>query len=920
MKQKYLNPKLIILFLFLCPLFAFAQTTGKISGKITDAKTKETLYGANIVLEGTSLGAAADEEGNYFIINIQPGTYSLKVSMMGYDAQVIKGVHVSVNRTNTINVELSSNSLQISEVVVSVDRGVSEKKDLTSSVKNVSSDAIAMLPVENISSVVGMQAGVVEGHFRGGRLTEVSYLVDGVSTTESFKREGNPVEIQTEAVQDLEVITGTFNAEYGRAMSGIVNMITKDGGNDFHGSATSYFSNYYTSHSDIFVGLKNSDVARNKDYKFQLEGPIIKNYVTFFTNFRYNNSQGYLNGIRRFNVNDYTDFDRTNLIGSGVASKWNTTINGNLFYSEHNGDGASVPMNTNENYSFMGKLSFKPWTSFKFSAMYSLNKSDYMKYGHNFKYDPDGLGTTHDKSDFFLVQFNHVLSNRMFYDLKLSYTNTSSKYYLYENPFDSRYVADEYLSGSAGFYTGGQDKSHTENFMKDYNAKFDLTWQATQNHSLKTGVIFTSHKLENRPIIARDKKYGSSLVGSFVYDPVTQKLSYATYEPEILTSSYQMDQYTKYPYELSAYAQDKMEFEDLVLNVGLRYDYFNANTIYPTQLRNPGNQDLYSAESGRMSTYPKAPAQEKISPRFGLSYTLGNAAVLHFSYGHFIQMPPLYALYANSRFLIPSSDYATILGNPNLKAEKTVKYEMGLWQELMPNMGLEVSVFYSDIYDLQSAVIVTTYNSVKYGLYSNKDYGNVKGLELKYDYNVGALSFLLNYTLQYTRGNAENPTAAYTNAGIDITKLVSMSWDQRHTFNVSVGYTAPQYNVTLTGYVSSGMAYTFSPTEESPLSKQRLYPNNQSMPAKYTIDFKGYYDLNLFKDIKIRASLSVYNLLDRLNEATVNTYTGRAYSSIITAASASTFRSNFNTIYDQYQDPSMYEAPREIKFGIGIVF
>jgi outer membrane receptor for ferrienterochelin and colicin len=136
-----------------------------------------------------------------------------------------------------------------------------------------------------------MQAGIVLGHFRGGRDTEVAYLVDGMRVSDAFGGSGRAVDIQPEAVEDLEVITGTFNAEYGNAMSGIVNAVTKEGGNAIHGSASGTLGNYYTDHNDIFIGLDRSEVTRNQDYKVSLNGPILKDRLNFFVNYRYQNNK-----------------------------------------------------------------------------------------------------------------------------------------------------------------------------------------------------------------------------------------------------------------------------------------------------------------------------------------------------------------------------------------------------------------------------------------------------------------------------------------------------------------------------------------------------------------------------------------------------------------------------------------------------
>ena len=871
-----------------------AQTTGKITGTIKDSETNEVLIGANIIVDGTYSGAATDIDGTYYILNVKPGTYSLTVNMIGYKQVKMENVRVSVNRTSTINVMLEPTVIEGETVIVEVD-AITTRKDQTSTIKNISTDQIAKLPVENIGAVVGMQAGVVEGHFRGGRYNEVTYLIDGIQVDEVFGGSNSAVEIEPEVIQDLEIITGTFNAEYGKAMSGVVNAVTKDGSNRFEGSVSTAFGNYFTKNNDIFLGLDNRQIDRNQDYKFQISGPIIKDKIHFFVNTRLQDNKNHLNGLRRFNVTDSSNFYSVNPL------EW---------YSENTGDSSFVSMNGSNNQSILGKLSFSLFDGIRFSTMYSLNQDTWNGYDHGFKYNPDGMGSSHRRTDFFSFHWNHLISQKFFYDIKLSSMKNYGGSYLYENPLDSSYVHDRYLeSYGPGFFMGGQQKDHSERTSDILGAKFDFNWQVNKNHSIKSGFQYSNYTIDNKWRQIRNEYFGTAEENLI-------------YKPKVFPdSTLYADIYTVKPTELAAYFQDKMEFDDMVINFGLRYDLFDPNSDFPSERRNPNNQ--LALPDSMMSTYPKADPQVQISPRFGLAYQLGGAAVLHFSYGHFFQMPPMYSLYENHSFLVAPSDYSTLMGNSELKAEKTITYEVGLWQELTEGMGLEVSLFYRDIYNLLSTRIISTFNQIEYGLYSNKDYGNARGLEVKLDYNSGFISSWINYTLQYTRGNADNPTQTFSRSGASmdpVNRFIPMSWDQRHTFNATVAYNKPIYGVSLTGYYNSGSPYTFSPIEESILSRVNLYPNNDYRPTKYHADLMAYYNLSISKKYKINFRLAVYNLFDRLNENSVDSKTGRAYTAVIKDTDRAGHRSNFNEFEDRIQNPAMFAAPRMIKFSTGINF
>ena len=939
---------ILVMLLSTLTVTSFAQTSGKISGTVTNAATGEPLVGLNITIEKTSMGTITDVNGEYSIINIPPGTYRLRASMLGYEPKVIQDLVVSVNRTTIADFKLKEGVIEEKEVVVTVER-IQQKRDQTSSVRNVTSDQMKALPIENLDQVVNLQAGVVRDHFRGGRDHEVAYLVNGVRVMEAYDL-NRSVTVENEAIEEVEVITGTFNAEYGNAMSGIVNAVTKDGGNTFQGSAAALSSNFITPHTDVFNDLKVthlSDLPRSVDYKLFLEGPIIENALTFLVDGRYQNNVGPRNGIRRFVPNDYS-----NWIAEDPAN----------WFSLHTGDNAIVPMETNKTMNFFGKLSIKPWQMVRASLEYSYNdaKGTNGQYGRgsygpndfNYKYNPDGRATNYGKTQLFTATLNHSLSSTIFYELKASYLKDWSAVYAFENPFeklknssggDSVYTIQvdsinvirlpvyHYVHGlyadqptpGPGFFTGGQDKTWNENWSEDYKVKFDGTWQVNKRHTLKMGLDFTEHNIHRFNTQIQNYYRDTPNENFALFDPTAGKVIFPYYQPEfVLGRSSYSDIYTVHPWEYSTYIQDKMEFASMVINLGVRCDYFNPSSTYPSEPRNPGNDLSYIDNPERMSKYLTAPAAYQFSPRFGISYKLGEVALLRFSYGHFFQMPPLYALYVDREHVV-GGDYKMLMGNPLVKPQKTIQYEAGLWQELGSNMSLEVAVFYRDIYDLLGTKIITTFNAIHYGLYTNEDYGNARGMELKYDYYLGNLSAGVNYTLQYTRGDANSTRYNFDRAGNkqdQVNVLIPMDWDQRHTLNASVSYNTESYGGSIIGRYDSGLPYSYTPLPESPQANVNLQPNNSTRPALISFDLNGFVTLWSFGKTRTRLTLLVYNLLDRLNEINVNGTTGRANDRVYRPTDFDLYRSNFTTIYDRTNDPSSYSNPRSVKLGIEFTF
>lgn len=890
----------LVLLFFVCVSQTMAQTTGKISGTVKDAENGSPLIGANVILDGTSFGAATGLDGSFFIINIPPGIYNAKISMMGYETQLIANLKVSVNRTSGLNAELRATVLETGEVVVVQADKISVKKDQTGSIRNVSSSDIEMLPVESTGAVVNMQAGVVQGRFRGGRTGEVSYMIDGMQVDNALDR-GRGIDLDVDAVSDLEVITGTFNAEYGRAMSGIVNAVSKEGSNEFHGSAGGFWAGYYTTHDDVWYGLE-SNINRNQDYKFSLDGPIIKNHLTFAINGRYQKNDNYLVGIRRFNMTDYSDY-------SNYPTSYTT---------EATGDSAYVPMNNNESWNLSGKLAWKMQNK-KLSLLYVFNDAVYHTYQNEyhdyrtFMYAPDGRRASYPRSHLTTLQWNHMFSQKAFYEAKFSYLHRYDGDYLYEDPLDPGYIHDMYLSNNelTGFYTGGQDKDHYTAISKRYDAKIDLTWQVNKNHAIKTGMLYTQHSFDQKSYEILNKYRNTAFESTY-------------YKPEILPdSTIYSDIYMKEPVEAAFYIQDKMEFEEMVINLGVRYEYFDPATTYPTQLRNPGNLLDFPDNPEKMSDYPSSEAKASISPRFGLSYQLGQSALLRFSYGHFLQFPAFNTMYQNNSYVLGTTSYETIIGYPEVEPEKTVNYELGYWQKISDNMDCEIAMFYKDIYDLSTVNMYNTYNNVWYGVYGNKDYGNVRGLEVKYNFYWNRVVVNMNYTLQYTRGNADDPELTFDRAGDNqdpIPTLIPLGWDQRHTANLTVGYNTEKYGLTATAYYGSGGVYTWQAIPENRLARVNLYPNNAYKPSTLSVDLRGHYELVEFQGIKTSLTLQVYNLLDKLNEYGVDSYTGRANQTIIRPEQILNHKSDWVTYEERIFNPNNYSAPRQVKLGLEMRF
>lgn len=217
---------IILLHFFFCNVI-FAGVTGKISGKITDAQTGDPLVGVNVLVENTFMGAATDTEGNYVILNLAPGTYSLQATMIGYSIFTIQNVRVEIDLTTTVDFQMETTVIRGESVVVQAERKL-VRVDVAASQRSVSYNEIVELPVSSVSEVIGLQAGISGFSIRGGGVDETMYLVDGAVMND--ERSSQPTTgIPLSAIQEISIQTGGFNAEYNNVRSGIVNVVTKEG-------------------------------------------------------------------------------------------------------------------------------------------------------------------------------------------------------------------------------------------------------------------------------------------------------------------------------------------------------------------------------------------------------------------------------------------------------------------------------------------------------------------------------------------------------------------------------------------------------------------------------------------------------------------------------------------------------------------
>ena len=875
-KRKIIYPLLkIIIVILLSGYSIFAQTSGKLKGRIVDSKG-EPLIGANILIQGTSIGTTADLDGYYVILNIRTGTYAVEYRYVGYQTQIVKDVRIIPDQTTEINVTLNERTIESKTITVVAKKPLVEFNQ-TSSVVSVSKEEIQNLPVQSLNDIVNLQAGVVDGHFRGGRIGEVQYQVDGVTVNNPYDN-SSTLQLDKSVLQEVQVISGTFDAKYGQAMSGVVNAVLRSGSENFQYSGEVYYGDYYTTDGTRYPYLGTVRPTQIQNYQLTISGPAYINKTTFFISARRFINDGWLFGVRKFVPTDSSNFQ---------TRQFNPT-----------GDNKLVPMQTHHEWSGQFKVTNRTLSKIQLSYVAILNSFDETTYDNNFRILPDGIPTQKTLSLTQGLDLTHTITEKMFYKLNLRYNYFDYSNYKYPNVYDPRYLQDGVPLSDANYQYGanvqGVDLTRFIQKTDEGIAKADYSWQADRANLIEAGLEGDLSKIS----------FGSP---GFLNETIVNGV-------QILQPHYSSDPKlpkveTYYPRQGVAYLQDRIELGDLVVRGGLRMEVFDANAYVPSDLQNPAN----SIQGAPLSHLKRTTIKSSLAPRIGLSFPLTSSASIYFSYGHFYQMPGLGDLYNNSNYLVLDQlqaggiDYG-VLGNPDLKPQLTVQYEVGLKQALTQNLGTQLTFFSKDIRDLLGTEFVSTYTAASYARLTNVDFGNVYGITVSLDQrSLGPLSASLDYTLQFAYGNSSDPreTANRAAAGEDPRpRNLPFNWDQRHTLNLEAIYYLPD-DLSISTIVKYGSGEPYTPQIGPASFTANLETNSGVKPGYVLVDLRAEKFFKL-GSIELSVFAHVYNLF---NQDFVNGFVFAGTGSPDYSLTPITDRA-------QLINPSRFYEPRRIELGI----
>jgi len=912
---------------------ALAGTTGKLTGRVVDDK-KQPLAGVNVRVEGQRLGAITDDQGQYFIIGIPGGRYTVKMDLIGFAPFVAENVEITQDFSTTLDATMKTEAIQQNEVVVNAERPLLQK-DATGSTKFISGAEIQKLPTRGYRDAVAQQSGVVNftrqidrestnGNtiiLRGGRPNETAYYVDGFSQQDPLTGNSTTA-INNSAIEEVVLLNGGFNAEYGRIMSGVVNVVTKEGGDKYAGS--------FEAVTDNLTGYGN-DLFRSKVYDYNVYdgsfgGPVIKGKDI---------GSFYVSGQRRWQR------DR------GPRSNYT----------------APLPDNQLGGWTGQGKLSltFGPSMDLKLGVLNSSD--DWSEYRNSFRFDLAHTPRYEDQNQSYSAQFHQKLNSRSFYTLDGAYFYTERKRgdgFYFDNLAGYSSTPNPSLDTSIPwFYPGlggtpGDPLSDTlaarvlsipgstgalwDDYLRRqssyYAIRGDYTSQVNPYHQVKAGLQADRHELRfYQNYFPSQFQPGQLDIDAYGFDEGANKGQLDNLDG------------ARKPFTASAYVQDRYERSGLVANLGLRYDYLNVNAKALKNENDPLGPDgrLTEADLTDGKTY------SRISPRVGIGFPVSDRSVLHVNWGQFYQQPNLQDLYVSYRFLdfkVRKGGYYVPFGNPNLKPEMTTAYEVGLSHQMNEVSKFDVTVYYKDVRDL---VQVENVPALPYSFASfrNKDFATLKGMDLAFTLRrTNHISGSLNYSLSFAQG-----TGSVSNTQRNIAWTASqvphqtspLDFDQRHrvTVNFALGFLKNEgpkwgthspladvdlnvlYNVA-TGTPYTGTNITDEVTQLNIAQQPTGGLNERTSPATQSFDFKlskGFRVTGMHLSAYVWM-LNAFNTNNAINVYSgtgspyttgfLNTESGRAVADRLRAENIDP-----NSAYAlALQGSQLFSIPRTLRFGV----
>ena len=776
------------------------QTTGKVEGTVTD-QAGVAIANAQVFVVGTSFGAISNDKGYYFINNVPVGTYTVRAQFIGYAPAEVRGVRVLGGNTITVDVKMQSSAVVLTGVTVTAAANPIVPRDQVASKTTVSQQLVDNLPVDDIRNIVAIQPGVVESgaaggvSIRGGRPGEANVYIDG-APVRAQNSGAQRVNLGTNAIEEASVTTGALGVEFADAQSGVISFTTRAGGQSYDGSVSVETDEPFG--NAISVGYNRLEA--------NIGGPVPKiANLTFF-----------LSSILQGKMSDFrgTDQDKNaTYVTGGVDTVVNfgaTAVSiprfiqysGQCDASQNFGvdcNGRRFPFDWTTDATLSGKLQYTYGQGSRIALSGVASGTQARNTPGTAIGDPASYTGFHNTSRYFVLDASHTFIRGAERALSLNLNFSRQQDRTISGPLDPAYEAssrDPSLGlelGSMQFNFGGFAFPITDQIIRNIRTntgsripflnRTDLAnrqpyrmnpygmasggWR-TEGMNV-AGVLYEETRLTGRGNIDfQANRFNRFQIGG---DFVKTDLAYWT---SGFLTQFGMDAYVVDPLKYGLFAADRLDLGDVVLELGMRYDYYNSNALFantPGRIyTNPAwstqaatNDDSLAASIARVFT--PSEGHSTISPRLRVSFPVTENTGFRLSYSHQVQTPEFTTLLTGINNDLDFTNTNDVFGR-DLQFGKSILFEFGVRHAFSQDMVLDVSAYNKDKVSDYAARIVpfadpfNPGDTVNLNILTNSDFGNVRGVDMKLDRRVGNyLNASVSYTFQLSKSTGSDPFA-----------------------------------------------------------------------------------------------------------------------------------------------------------------
>jgi outer membrane receptor protein involved in Fe transport len=881
----HLAPAGVLLVLALTASGALAQGDGRISGIVRDVKSKRVLPFASISIVELRKGALSDTKGEFMITGVTPGTYTVRVQMLGYEEVQQEAVTVAAGQA----VKLDFDILEIvvreeKEIVVTGERELVDV-NLGTTVRSVTSRDIENLPVQNLVEVLEQQAGVSSEndqiHVRGGRTDETLWVVDNVVSRNLLTGESTAGNIRARSVAEVNVITGGFDAQYGQALSGVVDVKLKEGGDRYSGGVSveggTYSTRFFNGQiggPDWFVGgLKalGVNIPGTASFIFDASADFTNTYLPDIT--RLSGGPTLRSGYQDSFANGYDYNYGFNVFGIKLWD-W-MPAQENLWRAFYKWTYRPTP-NNKIGLSFRKGIGFNQgFTSRPFEDLSGFDVGFPWAWTNRL----DHYGTITQDTNSQLLEWTHLTSKTSFFKVHGSRFFTAynqavdgKNWKQYDQPQDASLPPDQ---DELYFVDTGDHHRWIDTYSEVFELAGEFVSHLGNHHRLKAGML-------------NDWQQVQYLTIEFPWD----------FDPDSLGSSH--DLWRVNPIQGNFYVQDQMDYEGFVANVGLRVDYWFPGNELEAAVADTSNKNISpTTRAGFLndtnSLFGKR-YKTTFSPRVQVSHPITERDNFFFNYGKFTQYAPYFFIY--SKMSSVSSETFPIVGNPNLNPEISIQYEVGGRHTFREDIGGNITLFWKDIYDYPTS---TTFRRLQGDelvdilIYRNQDFARSRGFEIEFEKRRRKYwRWRASYEFSVASGKSSDPNAAklVEEQGGDAaeTRLGEefLFWNRPHRlkgqveFRVDAGAPRPKllgvtlptnWGLSVFAEGVSGRAYTPIQLEGEPAAK----PYSENGPFQVIFNLRFNKAFRVGRNQRLNLTLTGNNILNTLVPRRIDPFTGSGY-------------------------------------------